>query len=124
MIINSKLLPKPVILYEGQATSLATLSQSIKPFKKLLISTYSSNGFSSVITILKDSETDSITTGALSGNTSSLVYYGMNARISINDKTLTVDRIGEFAVKNNNTSVVTNNNNAILVNKVLGYYEY
>lgn len=120
----SGVLSAPVVLFESSGASSGTLTENITQFKKIVIQTVAGNGIMASSTILKDDTTNSILTSILCGSTVGTTYYGSNARISITNKALTVDRIGEFSIRNNNTSVVTTTTNSILVTKIVGYYEY
>ena len=112
-----------VVLYDGVGVTNTTLSQSIAPFKRIVIQTIANNNITSVLQALKDTTTSEILVSALTGSTVSNAYYGANARININGTSLTVDRVAEFTLRSSGVTITTTTD-SIKVNKVIGYYNY
>lgn len=122
-IYQNDLKSSGVVLYDGAGVTSATLSQSIAPFKRIVVQTIANNNITSVLQVLKDTTTSEILLSALMGSTVSGAYYGANARISISGTSLTVDRIAEFTLRSSGVTI-TSTTESIKVNKVIGYYDY
>lgn len=115
----------PNILYDGTATSEATLSDTIANYKRLKIFVISSDNHRNTIEVYNNNATSiyaTILLGSVTG-TNPPTFYGKNGRIYINGNSLTIDRQSEIDVKNGTSSSVSNFTNAIRIVRVDGFYE-
>lgn len=120
MIINSKLLPKPLVLYNGSTTSTATLSKSIENFKRLKIFGLSGDGEYTYCEIFNN-ESTSVSGVLITSRIGGTDTYMSTASFTISSNILTLSRQGQTRIRNNNTSLITNLTTAMTVVRVEGY---
>ncbi len=120
MIINSKLLPKPVVLYSGGTTSSATLSKSIVNFKRIKVFGVSTDGEGAYAEIFNNNSAtiNGVLITARIGGTDN---YMSTASFTISNQILTLSRQGQTRIRNNGNATITSNTNIMKITRIEGY---
>ena len=121
MIINSKLLPKPIVLNTSDITSSGgTLTQSIANFKRIKVYYSGDDGVRNYVEYYNNGV--SLITATL--NILSVgggMGYLRTGQLSISNKTVTLSRLNMILLKNNASPTITENTSVLVIKRIEGY---
>ena len=120
MIINSKLLPKPVVLYSGSTTSTATLSQTIANFKRIKVFGVNTDNYG-VYTEFYNNNSSTAKVILFSSAVGGYDAYQYSGSVDFNGASVSLNRLSLTRIRNNNNSVVSANADAIKITRIEGY---